>query len=66
MKANKNKPTVQLSGADGNAFDILGRVSAALARAGYSREDRDKYFEEANAGDYDHLLRVTMRWVDVK
>ena len=60
------KPKVKLIGIDGNAFAILGRVKRALAEAGYSREDVAKYVAEATAGDYDHLLQVTMNWVDVE
>lgn len=56
---------VQLSGQDGNAFAIMGTVSRALRRAGVSKEERDAYFAEATSGDYDHLLRVTMDWVEV-
>jgi hypothetical protein len=56
---------VQLSGQDGNAFAIMGTVSSALRRAGVSKEERDAYFAEATSGDYDHLLRVTMDWVEV-
>lgn len=56
--------TVQLSGQDGNAFTIMGRVAAAMRRAGVSPVEIDAYYAEAMAGDYDNLLQVTMRWVD--
>jgi hypothetical protein len=57
---------VKLVGEDGNAFAILGRVSAALKKAGVEKSERDAYFVEATAGDYDHLLRTTMAWVSTK
>jgi hypothetical protein len=57
--------TVQLSGQDGNAFAILGAVSNALKRAGVDKAERDAFFAEATAGDYDALLRTAMRWVNV-
>lgn len=60
------KPTVRLLGEDGNAFAILGRVSRALKRAGFSDEYIEGYVEEATSGDYDHLLQVTMGYVDVE
>ena len=63
---NKNKPKVKLIGEDGNAYSILGRVEKALHKAGYSRDDMDEYLEEATSGDYNHLLSVTMEWVNVK
>ncbi len=56
---------VRLVGEDGNAWAILGRVSAALKRAGIGKEESDAFFAEATAGDYDHLLQTAMRWVDV-
>lgn len=57
---------VQMIGEDGNAFAVMGRVVAALRKAGASREATDEYTAEAMAGDYDHLLQVTMRWVEVE
>jgi hypothetical protein len=55
---------VQLSGEDGNAFAILGRTVSALRRAGVSQEEIDEYLAEATSGDYEHLLQITMGWVD--
>lgn len=55
---------VRLSGQDGNAFFILGRVMEAMRRAGVEKEVREEYRAAATAGDYDHLLMVTMQWVD--
>jgi hypothetical protein len=56
---------VQLTGEDGNAFAILGAVSDALKRAGVDKAERDAFFAEATAGDYDALLRTAMNWVVV-
>jgi len=63
--APQSKPVVKLVGEDGNVFNILGKVSKALRRAGLG-DQIEKYYEEAMAGDYDHLLQVTMRYVDVE
>jgi len=57
--------TVPLTGEDGNAVAILGRVSRALRQAGVSQAERDAFTQEATAGDYDQLLQVVMQWVDV-
>jgi hypothetical protein len=54
--------SVQLSGEDGNAMFIIGRVSRALRRAGVDPAD---YVNEAMSGDYDNVLRTSMKWVDV-
>lgn len=56
---------VALIGHDGNAFAILGKVQSALMRGGASKEDISAYLDEATAGDYDHLLRTTMEYVEV-
>jgi hypothetical protein len=58
--------TVQLTGEDGNAFFIMGRVAAALRKAGASRDEISQYHDEAKLGDYDNLLRVTMDWVNAR
>ena len=55
---------VPLVGQDGNAFAIMGRVSAALRKAGHGDAVKP-YMDEAMSGDYDHLLRVTMRTVSI-
>jgi hypothetical protein len=59
------KPIVRLIGTDGNAFAIMGKVARALRQAG-KPELVKPYTEEATSGDYDHLLRVTMKYVDVE
>lgn len=56
---------VQLSGTDGNAFAIMGKVADALRRAGVPDNEVIEYRAESMSGDYDNLLRVAMRWVEV-
>jgi hypothetical protein len=56
---------VELVGHDGNAFAIMGRVSKELRRARVSEEEIKQYQNEATSGDYDHLLQVTVQWVNV-
>jgi hypothetical protein len=57
---------VRLVGRNGNAFLILGRVKAALKAGGVPAAEVTRFFEEATAGDYDHLLATCMNWVDVE
>lgn len=66
MKAPTSKPTVKLIGQDGNAFSVMGNVKRALKRAGADREYIDQYLEEAMSGDYNHLLTVSMKYVNVE
>ena len=55
---------VRLVGEDGNAFAILGRVQKALKRAGVDADEIKAFHDEATSGDYNHLLRTCMAWVD--
>ena len=57
--------TVQLTGTDGNAFAVLGKVLKALRQAGVSEVERDAFKQEATAGTYDELLQTVMQWVQV-
>ena len=61
---SENKPRVKMIGEDGNAFNILGKVNKALKKAG-KPEDGKRFLEEAMQGDYDHLLRTAMKYVEV-
>ncbi len=56
---------VKLSGQDGNAFAIIGRVQAAMRRAKISAEDIREFRKEAMSGDYDYLLQTVMNTVTV-
>lgn len=58
--------TVTLTGSDGNAFAILGKVRRALRNAGISSAEIQAYVDEAWSEDYDHLLQVTMETVNVE
>ena len=66
MKAPTSKPTVQLIGQDGNAFAIMGNVKQALKRAGADKEYIDEYLKEATSGYYNHLLTVSMKYVNIE
>lgn len=57
---------VQLSGEDGNAFFVIGRVSSALRRAGVPSEEISEFTDEAMSGDYDNVLQTCMKWVTVR
>jgi hypothetical protein len=44
----------------------VGSVKKALRRAGADQEYIDRYLSEATLGDYDHLLVISMKYVDVE
>lgn len=56
---------VRLTGSDGNAFMVLGKVGGAMRRAGVPNAEIERFHTEATSGDYDHLLRTCMAWVNV-
>lgn len=58
--------TVELSGTDGNAFAIIGKVIRALKRAKVSAEEIEAFTEEATSGDYNNVLGTCFRWVEVQ
>lgn len=61
-----DKPTVQLTGEDGNVFSIIGRVSKALKRAGQA--DKAKEFTEKAfaSGSYGEVLQLCMDYVEIE
>lgn len=56
---------VQLSGKDGNAFNLLGIMQNALRKAKIPNEEIDAFFKDATSGDYDHLLQTCTKMVTV-
>ena len=60
------RPTVKLVGADGNAFMVMGLAFRALREAGWSKEERLAFQAEAKGGDYQHLLRTVMKYLEVE
>ena len=57
---------VPLVGEDGNAFAILGRVRSALRQHDVPADKISEFMTEATSGDYNHLLRTVMRWVNTE
>ena len=56
---------VRLTGTDGNAFAVIGKVRRELKRGGVSTEEVSAFTEAATAGDYNHVLMTCMKWVEV-
>lgn len=56
---------VQLTGEDGNAFFIIGKMRRALMKNNIPKEEIDKFMKEAQSGDYNDLLNTCANWVDV-
>jgi len=56
---------VRLTGSDGNAFMIIGKVGNALRRGNVPKAEIDAFRTEATSGDYDNVIQTAMRWVEV-
>ncbi len=56
---------VELTGKDGNAFFILGQVRRGILHSNRP-ELAEEFMCEATASDYEHLLSVCMRYVDIR
>ena len=61
----KTKPTIKLTGQNGNAYNIMGIARKAARKDGWTPEELEEYMTEATSGDYDNLLQVTMKYFDV-
>lgn len=60
------KPTVKLSGQDGNVFNLIGICSKALRKAGQpdkAKEMSEKVFE---CDSYGSALQIMMEYCDVE
>ncbi len=55
----------QLTGEDGNAFFIIGRVAQKMRGGGVPKDEVEEFTSEAMAGDYSHVLRICAKWVTV-
>lgn len=54
---------VELSGINGNAFNIIGVTQKALRRGGVPPAEVTRFVDEATSGDYDNVIQTVMRWV---
>lgn len=53
-----------LVGVDGNAFSVMGYVSNAMRRSGFTSKERNEYLADAQSDDYNHLLAVSVDMVE--
>ena len=58
--------TVNFSDADGNVFNLLGKVRKAMLRCEEcSKEDIEAFLKDATSGDYDHSIQTCMKTVNI-
>ena len=56
---------INLLAIDSNAYSILAAADRALRDVGVSKTERAEYYAQATSGDYDHLVRTTLEWLNV-
>lgn len=66
MTKIKGKPELVLDGVNGNAYAILAEARKVGRKAGWSKEEVDKFLEEAKLGDYDNLLFTCAKYFEVR
>ena len=60
-----DKPKVQLSGQDGNIFNLIGIACEGLRKAGLHAEVQKLQEEVRKSKSYDEALQTIMKYVDV-
>jgi hypothetical protein len=66
MNKDKKKPVLKLSGADGNAFMIIGLAKRAAQKAQMNPTDITAMVTEMMSGDYDNLIQTAMKHFEVE
>lgn len=61
-----DQDALELTGVDGNAFNILGLCQRAAKRAGWSQERWVAVRDEMMVGNYDHLLATACEHFEVR
>lgn len=58
---------VQLSGQDGNVFNLMSLVTRAMKRNGIDAGEREAFLSEVrSSSSYDEALRVMSDWVVIR
>lgn len=61
-----NKPTVILSGQDGNVFNMIGIVAKALNRVGGKSLSDEFKMKALSKDSYDEVLQLCFEYVEVE
>ena len=62
---DRKKPEIQLTGTDGNAFSIMGKVRDAMREVGWTKAEIAEATDEMMSGDYEHLIRTACEYCEV-
>ncbi len=61
----QKKPKCQLTGEDGNVFNLIGIASRCLKRSGQPEKAKEMGEKIKSAGSYDEALNIIGQYVDV-
>lgn len=65
MEKGQVKPTVKLSGQNGNVFLLMGLCSRALKKAGQPENAKKLQEECFKAGDYNEAIQIMEKYCDI-
>jgi len=61
-----NKPTIQLTGQDGNVFNLIGIAQKALRRAGQGNKATEMAARIQECGDYHKAINIISEYCDIQ
>lgn len=64
--AKPTKPVCQITGRDGNIFNLLGIAGRALVKAGLREQKQEMLDRVTKATSYNNALQIIMEYVEVK
>jgi len=62
MKTITKKVDLDLLGLDGNAFMLIGAWRKQARQERWTSEEIEQVTDEAESGDYDHVLQTLMKY----
>tara|TARA_R100001594_G_scaffold148390_2_gene203500 strand:+ start:155 stop:406 length:252 start_codon:yes stop_codon:yes gene_type:complete len=65
-KQKEEKPTLKLSGTDGNAMAVLAKAVRVGRKAGWSEDKMNEILDEATGGGYDNILLTVFKYFEVE
>ncbi len=65
MTERKTDLEVQVTGEDGNVFNIVGIVSKQLRRNGYTEYSNEVFTHMKQCGSYDEVLQMLQEYVEL-
>lgn len=65
MENTTQKPEIQLSGQDGNIFNLIGIASKALRRAGQPDQAKEMTTKIFSSRSYDEAIQIIMEYCEV-